>query len=245
MLVVIPARMGSRRLPRKVLASIGGLPLVEHVRRRACMAASAERVLVATDDPRVAEVVRSHGGEAVLTGPAPSGTHRVALAAADHTGPVINVQADMPLLDPHHVDRVAYLLAAGAEVATLSAPWPLDAPQEDPALVKVLPGPDFQRAPAPGARLHVGIYGFGPGVLPRAASAPRSARALAEDLEQLAWLDAGLAIRVGEVDRAPPSVDTPEQLESVRRLVECVGEGFGRDSDGIGAEQVSWGEGTG
>lgn len=219
-LVVIPARMGSSRLPGKALAPIGGVPMVELVRRRACRAAAAERVVVATDDPRILEAVRGYGGEAVLTGPAPSGTHRVATVAAGHAGPVINVQGDMPLLEPDHVDRVAALLAEGAEIATLSADWPEGA-GDDPALVRVWPGPDFGRARRPGARLHVGIYGFAPGALARAAAAPRSARAIAEDLEQLAWIDAGLIVRVGEVRRAPPSVDTPAQLEAVRRLVEA------------------------
>lgn len=241
-LVVIPARMGSRRLPGKALAPIAGLPMVEHVRRRALRAARAERIVVATDDARIAEMVRGHGGEAVLTGPAPSGTHRVALAAAAHPGPVVNVQGDMPLLEPAHVDAVIALLDGGAEIATLSAPWPAGASQADPALVKVIPGPDFQRAPAEGARLHVGIYGFGPGVLARAAAAPRSARAAREDLEQLAWLDAGLRVVVGRVDAAPPSVDTPEQLEAVRRLVESALDGA---LPGMGTSRVSSGGSTG
>lgn len=240
-LVVIPARMGSTRLPGKALAPIGGVPMVEHVRRRACRSAAAERVVVATDDARILEAVRAHGGEAVLTGPAPSGTHRVAQVAADHPGPVINVQGDAPLLDPDHVDLVAALLAEGAEIATLSAGWPEGA-GDDPALVAVLPGPDFVRGYRPGARLHVGIYGFAPGVLARAAAAPRSARAIARDLEQLAWLDAGLRIRVGEVACAPPSVDTPAQLERVRRLVEA---DLSRRTHALGSPRVPPDGGTG
>lgn len=219
-IVVIPARMGSRRLPGKPLADLDGLPMIEHVRRRASRSASVERVLVATDDPRIAEVVRCHGGEAVLTGPASSGTHRVALAVGELDAPVVNVQGDMPLLDPAHVDAVAGLLDARAGIATLGARWPEGAPLDDPALVKVLDGPDFTRRSVPGALLHVGIYGFAPGALMRAVEAPRSRRCVDEDLEQLAWIDAGMRVVVGAVGRASPSVDTPGQLEALRARFE-------------------------
>ncbi|MBW1881219.1 MAG: 3-deoxy-manno-octulosonate cytidylyltransferase [Deltaproteobacteria bacterium] len=223
---MIPARWGSTRLPGKPLLLVGDLPLVEHVRRRVQGAASVERVVVATDDARIAAAVEAGGGEARLTGPHTSGTHRVAALLDQVEGEyVLNVQCDQPGLNPAHVDAVVALLREGAEVATLAAPLPEDADPADPSRVKVVLDTTgdalyFSRAPIPvgGPWLrHIGIYGFTRTALARCVQAPPSALERSEDLEQLRWLAAGIRVRVGLVDRVAESLDTSDQLHALAR----------------------------
>lgn len=213
---VLPARWASTRLPGKVLADLGGRSMLEQVWRRVVASGCFDRVLIATDHPRVLEAALGFGAEAVLTGPQPSGTHRVARVTPPDVA-VVNVQADQPLLDPAHLVRLVELVGQ-APVATLCAPLLGD--PCDPAVVKVTVRDGravaFSRRPLPAARVHVGLYAFAPGQVHRCAAVPRSARAREEDLEQLAWMDAGVAIAVGEVDRCGPAVDTPAQLAAVR-----------------------------
>ncbi len=215
---VIPARWASSRVPGKVLALIDGVPLVERMRVLVGSAALVDEVVVATDDARVAEVVAAGGGRSVRTGAAASGTHRVAEALHGLDADlVINVQCDQPGLDPAHVDAVVALLRAGAEVATIAAPLP---DGDDPAAVKVVwdargDALYFSRAPIPYGGpywRHLGVYGFTRAALARCVSAPDSALERAEDLEQLRWLNAGIAVRVGRVDAAAPALDTSAQL---------------------------------
>lgn len=224
---MIPARWGSSRLEGKPLADLGGLPLVEHVRRRVIASGIVDRVLVATDDVRILRAVNAHHGEAILTGEHPSGTHRVAEAvsvAAPDAELVLNVQGDLPLLDSAHVAALVALLRSGAAIATLAAP--LEGDPADPHVVKVVVGADgralyFSRAAIPHRgpfRRHVGLYGFAAAALRHAIALEPGALERSEDLEQLRWLEAGLPIAVGLVDRAEPGVDTPEQLDAVRRL---------------------------
>ena len=221
MWAVIPARLDSRRLPGKVLALVGDLPLVEHV-RRACVAAGGfERVVVATDRAAVADVVRGFGGEAEITAEAPSGTARASLIVPEAVS-VMVVQADQPFLRPADVRQLAQLVEDGATVATLWAP--LVGEPDDPARVKVRvcgdEAVDFSRRPFPAhpPRVHLGLYAFGPGWLGRCGRLPRSDRARKEDLEQLTWLDAGVVIRGCAVDPPGISVDTPGQLLAARAL---------------------------
>lgn len=193
--------------------------MLEHVWRRVVACDQFARVAVATDDAEVAAVARAFGAEVLVTGPAPSGTARVALAVGDADVAVVNVQADQPLVPADHLRALVRRLAAGAQVATLCAPLAGD--PRDPARVKVLAraghAVSFSRTPfGPPHRLHVGLYGFAAGQIGRCASAPWSARARAEDLEQLAWMDDGVGIDVEEVDAATLSVDTPLDLERVR-----------------------------
>lgn len=216
---VIPARMGSTRLPGKALADVGGLPLVVHVWRRVAGSGRFARVLVATDDRRILEAVQDRGGEAVLTGAAPSGTHRVALAMGAHEGPVVNVQGDQPLVSVDALSAVVRGLSR-APIATVGAPLVGD--PADAALVKLSVqdglATRFSRVPPPSgdALHHVGIYGFGPGALSRAVAAPPSEGSKREDLEQLAWMDAGLPIAVERIAIAPEGIDTGEQLARLR-----------------------------
>lgn len=227
-LVVIPARLGSARLPGKALADVAGIPLIERVRRAAILA-DVGPVLVATDSPAIADVVRAHGGDVALTGPAGNGTLRVAEAARGRAGSVIvNVQGDQPLLDPAHVRAVAEGIPdpGVCAIATLSCPWPPDVPPEDPHRVKVWVDPagralDFARSVARAGPfgLHLGLYAFTRAAIDRVTSLPVGDRAVAEGLEQLTWLEAGLPIHVVRVGPSAPAVDTPEGLALVRRIL--------------------------
>jgi 3-deoxy-manno-octulosonate cytidylyltransferase (CMP-KDO synthetase) len=209
-----------------VLADLHGRTMLEHVWRRTCAARCFARVLVATDDDRVADVARGFGAVVVHTAPARSGTDRVALAVGGADVAVVNVQADQPVLDPAHLVALVEAMRPD-EVTTLTAPGTGD--PADPARVKAEVCPDglatsfTRRWTAPAGtpwRLHVGLYGFAPGVLSRCVDAGSAASAADEDLEQVAWLRAGIAIRTIPVDHGTPSVDTPSDLAIVRDLLE-------------------------
>ena len=161
-----------------------------------------------------------------MTGPAPTGTHRVWNAVRDLDGSpelIINVQGDLPFLPPLAIQAVVTLLRSGARVATVATPWPPDVPIENPAVVKVEINTEgtatrFTRAAIDSAWRHVGIYGFRREALRQAIAADRAPNA-SEDLEQLAWMEVGLPIDVAVIADAGPSVDTPEQLENARRFL--------------------------
>ncbi len=211
---VVPARLHSSRLPRKVLADLAGKPMLVRVVENVAASRRFARVLVAVEDDELARALAPWDLDVVVTGPAPDGTSRVASVAPEDRA-VVNVQADQPLVDDELLGAIVDHLGAG--VVTLAAPWAGE--PTDPARVKVVPGPDFRREWVDGARLHVGIYGFGPGWVQRCAAAPRSPRAERASLEQLSWLDAGIGVRVVQVPRGTPSVDTPADLERVRAIL--------------------------
>jgi 3-deoxy-manno-octulosonate cytidylyltransferase (CMP-KDO synthetase) len=229
-LIIIPARMQATRLPGKPLLSLHGLPMIVRTLRRAQGARCAARVVVATDDERIAAVVREHGGEACMTRPDhPSGTDRVAEAVAilRWEGLVINVQGDEPLIEPETIDRLAAALAqdVGAGVATVIAPLLGDA--EVSSVVKVVADARgraiyFSRRAIPDGGPfwhHVGLYGFRPEALAWFASQPPGRLEQAERLEQLRFIEGGWAMRLISVEQASPSVDTLDDLEQVRRLL--------------------------
>ena len=237
---VIPARMGSTRLPGKPLARFGGDAMVVHVARRVA-AARVDEVLVATDDGRIAEAVRAAGFEAVMTGEHRSGTDRVAEAVAGRRGLalVINVQGDEPLLPPENVDALIAGMAAapGVEIGTLSRPLPAEA-RDDPNAVKVVlrrdgralyfsrslvPYPRRAEAAAALWRLHLGIYAFRPEALERFVALPEGALERAEGLEQLRALEHGMEIAVWEAPRDSWGVDTPEDLERAAAILAAAG----------------------
>ena len=228
---VVPARLGGRRLPNKALASLGGRPLVVHVAHAAARAA-VDRVVVATDSDAIQEACEAHGVEVVRTGGHPCGTHRVAEAVAHLDGTpdhVVNVQGDQPLLVPAHVDAAVALLGR-FEVATVACPL---ADPASPSRVKVAVAPDgralyFSRAPIPHGgpyRLHLGVYAFRHDALGRCVAAPRHGLATSEDLEQLAWLEAGIVIGVADVSAGNVPVDEEADLERVRDRWAPSGEG--------------------
>jgi len=223
---IIPARYGSKRLPGKPLSDIHGKTLIERVYARACAARSLDRVLVATDDDRIASVVRSFGAEALLTSPRHrSGTDRLAEAIGDVEDAeiVVNVQGDEPLLDPEAVDSAVAALEEdpALPIATLSVPLRSEQDMLSPSVVKVVVDEAgnalyFSRAPIPHtrvaggdaraaaresitrglARQHVGLYAYRREALLRFASLPPSPLEEAEELEQLRALHHGLRIRV-------------------------------------------------
>ncbi len=234
--VVIPARYGATRLPGKPLAEIDGRPMIWYVWSKAVAAEVPSRVVVATDDERIASAVRGFGGEAVLTSPAcASGTDRVAEAARGMDEEVlINLQGDEPLMHPSVIDAVAAPLLADPEVRMATAALPQDDPEEylRPSVVKVVVDSKgdalyFSRSPIPHYRdtgfgryrKHLGIYGYRREFLFRVASLPSSSLEEAERLEQLRVIQAGYRIRVVDVAHDSVGVDTPEDLKAVEERV--------------------------
>ena len=226
--VIIPARMGSRRLPGKVLEAVGGVPMVVAVLRRAQRARGVVQVVVATDDVRVADAVAAHGGTVVLTGSHHlSGTDRVAEAAARMgVDLVVNVQGDEPLIEPSVIEAVIDRLVSGdAPVVTVSAP--LESDPAAPERVKVVTDVNgralfFSRKPIPTAgpwRVHLGVYGFRAAALRAFASWPPGKLERSERLEQLRFLENGMAISVVQVHESAQAVDTPADLERVRAII--------------------------
>ena len=226
-LAVIPARYTSERLPGKALVSIGGQPMVVRVWERVMRTPGVDRVMVATDDDRIAAAVLAVGGEVARTGVCASGTDRVAAAVAAldiAADVVVNVQGDEPLVDHEAIAAVVAGVDDRHPIATGAAP--LDGNPADPARVKVVCDHEgsalyFSRQPIPTGgpwRLHVGLYAFTPAALRAVAALPPSGLERSESLEQLRWLEAGWRVRVVPVPAPFPSVDTPADLERVRAL---------------------------
>ena len=236
--IVIPARMAATRLPGKPLADIAGVPMIVRVLRRA-EAAAVGPVVVATDSPEVEAAVHRAGGSAVMTrGDHASGSDRIfeALGKIDPGGAariVVNVQGDLPTLEPADITAPLALLADPAvDIGTPAAAITRAAERDDPAVVKVVGtpvGPSrlralyFTRATAPcgdGPRYHhIGLYAYRRAALERFVSLPPSALELQEKLEQLRALEAGMRIDVMIVDSVPRGVDTPADLETARRIL--------------------------
>lgn len=237
-LVLIPARMAASRLPGKPLADLGGEPMIVHVWRRAREADLGD-VVVATDHAGIAEAVGRVGGRAVMTrADHPSGSDRIseALARIDpdrRHDVVINLQGDLPTLEPHVVrDTAALLDDPAVSLATAVAFITTEAEAEAPSVVKMVGsqlGPRrfralyFTRARAPsgdGPLLHhIGLYGWRRAALERFVALPPSPLELREKLEQLRVLEAGMRIDAALVDTVPLGVDTLEDLERARGML--------------------------
>ncbi len=237
---VIPARYASTRLPGKALIEIAGKTMVQHVYERALGAASLSRVLVACDDARIEEAVRSFGGEAVMTRPDhPSGTDRIAEAVrALEAEIVVNIQGDEPLIDPEDIDLAVAPLAEDPSrvMATLVTPIREARDLDDPACVKAvvdLAGDAlyFSRSMVPFCRTlrpiaeqpvyrHIGLYAYRKEFLLTYAALPASPLQQAESLEQLRVLEHGYRIRCVLTPRESIGVDTEEDLACVRALLE-------------------------
>ena len=229
--------MASGRLPGKPLAAIAGLPMVIHVLHRAQEAAIGP-VAVACAEPEIADAVRAAGGVAVPTDPGlPSGTDRVqaALAALDPSGAhdvVVNLQGDLPAIPPAYLRAVlAPLAEPGCDIATLVAPIETEAEAQAPSVVKaacafadgqdVAPALYFSRSTIPSGPgplwHHIGVYAYRRDALARFVALPPSPLELRESLEQLRALEAGMRIHCARVAHAPFGVDTPADLERIRR----------------------------
>jgi 3-deoxy-manno-octulosonate cytidylyltransferase (CMP-KDO synthetase) len=238
--IVIPARFGSTRLPGKPLVSLAGKPMIQRVYERAKMATQADRVIVATDDERIVKAVEGFGGAARMTRPDHrTGTERVAEVAAHEKGDVfVNVQGDEPLLDPVAVDTAisALLEEPAAAIATVATPIKTPADIMDPNVVKTVLDFDnngiyFSRAPIPWVRdtaskiqvrhlKHLGLYVFQRDALLEYPTLPQGELERIEQLEQLRWLENGWKIRVAEVEHDAVSVDVPEDVTRVERLLQ-------------------------
>ncbi len=236
-IVLIPARMASTRLPDKPLALIAGKPMIVHVWQRAVDAGVGE-VVVACDGEAIAEAITKAGGRAVLTDPdLPSGSDRIWQALGKVDGGkkhdvIINVQGDMPTLDPDVIRQVLSLLSdKEVDIATLAAPISDEHEKIDPAVVKpvIALSPDgvrgralyFSRQPVPYGEgtlyHHIGLYAYRRAALEKFVSLPPSLLEKREKLEQLRALEAGMRIGIAVVATVPPGVDTPETLNKARQ----------------------------
>ncbi len=238
-IVLIPARMASTRLPGKPLADIAGAPMIVRVWRQA-VAAKVGPVVVAAAEHEIREAIEAAGGRAIMTEPdLPSGSDRIfaALEATDREyvhDVVVNLQGDLPALDPAHIRAVVDALAAtGADIATLAAEIDSEGDRNNPNVVKPVIAWDvggdrgralyFTRARAPHGDgplfHHVGIYAYTRKALSRFVALDPSPLEKREKLEQLRALEAGMHITVARIDDVPLSVDTPEDLEKARMLM--------------------------
>ncbi len=237
-LVLIPARMASTRLPGKPLLDIAGLPMIVHVLRKA-EAARIGRVAVATDTPEIVQAVRAHGGEAVMTREDhPSGSDRIfeVLGRLDpdrEADIVVNLQGDFPTISIDNIrDVLAPLDDPAVDIATLAAEIHTEEEASNPNVVKAVGSPIgarrlralyFTRARAPhgdGPRYHhIGLYAYRRAALERFVSLPPSALEQQEKLEQLRALEAGMRIDITVVDTVPRGVDTPDDLETARKIL--------------------------
>jgi 3-deoxy-manno-octulosonate cytidylyltransferase (CMP-KDO synthetase) len=243
-IILIPARLAATRLPGKPLADIAGMPMIVHVWRRA-VAAEVGPVVVACADRAIADAVESAGGRAVMTEPdQPTGSDRVheAIVSLDpgraHDA-VINVQGDIPMLDPAAIRvAVAGLADAETDIATLAAVIEDEAALHDTSVNKVVAGFANPTRPAralyfskaivpwgPGPHYeHIGLYAYRRAALERFVGLPRGVLELREHLEQLRALEAGMRISVSliEAARLGVQVDTPADLARARQLVQQV-----------------------
>ena len=248
LIVTIPARLAATRLPNKPLADIHGRPMIVHVWERVVAAiGSVDQVIVAAGDAEIVDVMQSVGGRVVLTDPdLPSGSDRVFRAiqeiekqdgiTLEH---IINVQGDLPTLAPEIVKKTADLLQNGADMASLVAeikdPRDIDNPNVVKAIVswdeastkqeKVGRGLYFTRAAAPSGDgpyyHHIGIYGYQRDALKKFVNKPPSTLEKREKLEQLRALEDGMTIRLACVDTIPLGVDTQEDLEKARKILQA------------------------
>ena len=231
---VIPARYGAQRFPGKPLALIAGKPLVQRVYEQARQAQRLDRVVVATDDARIADAVKNFGGEVVLTAPTcPSGTDRAAEVARQiECDQIVNIQGDEPLMRPAMIDQLVEGLA-GSDMATLARPIESAEALANPNIVKVVfahngnalyfsrhPIPFVREGGAPVAHFkHLGIYAYQRDFLLKFVQLPPSDLEQAEKLEQLRALENGFTIKVLVTPYDSVGVDTPADVQRVEQIL--------------------------
>lgn len=245
---IIPARYGSTRFPGKPLATLGGMTVIERVYRQVRKA--IDRVIVATDDDRIAQAVNDFGGEAVMTSPNHrSGTDRCWEAYINHAGHedvVINIQGDEPFVQPSQLETLmACFDDDTTDIATLVRPFPQDGSIEalmNPNMAKVVLDVNhharyFSRSVIPYLRgidcqqwpmrhqyyAHIGLYAYRAQVLEKITALPQSPLEIAESLEQLRWLENGFTIRVGESRVQNIGIDTPDDLARAEAFLNSQG----------------------
>ena len=236
--VVIPARYASTRLPAKPLHPVAGKPLIQHVWERCAKARGIDRVIVATDDKRIAEAARGFGADVAMTSQRHrSGTDRVAEVAKNLTGftHIINVQGDEPLVDPATITKLAATMVKGRKIQMITSASVFTATDDlaNPNMVKVVldhvgDALYFSRSPIPFVRAdglrplfyrHQGIYGYTTKFLLEFVKWKPGILEQAESLEQLRALENGAKIRVILAKSAAVSVDTPEDVRVVEKLL--------------------------
>lgn len=239
---IIPARYASTRFPAKPLADIAGQTMIEWVYSQAKKSSQLDRVIVATDNQKIHDHVKSKGGEVCMTSENHvSGTDRCAEALAS-TGEqfdyVINIQGDEPFIDPRQIDLLASLLDGEAELATLIKKITDADALHNSNIVKVIRNAKneaiyFSRSPLPHLRnvpkekwfeqqdyfKHIGMYGYRSDILGEITQLAPSTLELAESLEQLRWIENGYKIKVAETDIESMGIDTPEDLERAVKLL--------------------------
>lgn len=233
---IIPARYASTRFPGKPLALIGGLPMIQRVYAQAALTPELSKVVVATDDIRIADTVRSFGGVCLMTGDGhASGTDRCAealLLSGGRYDAVVNIQGDEPFIRPGQISHLCQLISeGGVEIATLVREIHDPAELNNPNLPKVVIGAHgralyFSRQAIPYFKgcppeewcehhmfyKHLGIYAYRSDVLQKITALSPGKLEQAESLEQLRWLENGYSIRTGITDSETIAVDTPDDL---------------------------------
>jgi 3-deoxy-manno-octulosonate cytidylyltransferase (CMP-KDO synthetase) len=234
---VIPARFASSRFPGKALASIAGKPMIQHVFERAGLSRYLHRLLIATDDERIAAAARNFGAPVRMTrSDHVSGTDRVAeVASAETADIIVNIQGDEPLISPEAIDSAILAITddSSCSMGTLMKRIENPADISDPNVVKVVTALDgraiyFSRLPIPYSRdaaeappqrfKHIGLYVYRRDLLLRYSDLEQGPLERAERLEQLRALENGYSIRVVETDYDSLGVDTPEDLERLSAL---------------------------
>jgi 3-deoxy-manno-octulosonate cytidylyltransferase (CMP-KDO synthetase) len=244
---VIPARYVSKRFPGKALASLLGKPIIQHTYERAKGAKSLDYLVVATDDDRIYDCVRSFGGNALMTSAGhPTGTDRIAEVVSDiDCETVVNIQGDEPLLKPEVVDSLVESLSLDKQLNMSTAACSIESPEElrDTNIVKVVTDNSgfalyFSRAPIPyslnnlsreASRIfsansyrplkHIGVYAYRKDFLLRFAKLPQTPLETQEHLEQLRALENGEKIRVTLCDYHPVAINLPEDISKVAEIL--------------------------
>lgn len=234
--IIIPARLNSTRLARKLLLDLCGKSVLQRTYEQACKSSLADKVVIATDSTDIADTAEKFGARAIMTrDDHQSGSDRIAEAAAAVDAEIIiNIQGDEPEIEPAHIDALIDAHARSrAFAATLATPFPPEIDPAYPAAVKAVLGApidandslywakDFSRiAPAGVGRddlhLHLGAYAYSRDALMRFVSAPRGRREVAESLEQLRILEMGETIAVRRVGKAMRGIDTEQDLAAAR-----------------------------
>jgi len=240
--IVLPARYESTRFPGKPLAMLAGKPLIEWVYARAQQVGGVSRVVVATDDARIADAVSSFGGEVVMTASDhATGTDRVAeVARSLDEDVVVNLQGDEPVFPIELIRDMIDHVGAGSDIVTAAHPIVAQVEIDNPNVVKVVVTPDgnalyFSRSAIPSNAhrvpdantvhdylRHVGVYVFERSKLMAFADAPRTPLEIAEGLEQLRALEMGMTIKVVKTEEATLGVDVPEDIKSVEKVLSAI-----------------------
>lgn len=243
---IIPARYGSTRFPGKPLALINGLPMIQQVYNRVIKAETVDRVIVATDDQRIVDVVENFSGEVMLTrDDHPTGTDRLAEVAEQIDAElIVNVQGDEPLIDPRMIDQAVDPLVKDLSIEMGTLASGIDEIEDfyNPNVVKVVRGQDgmalyFSRAPIPcprdltqdmlektfmqlGLLRHIGLYVYRRDLLLAYPGWPKTPLETLENLEQLRALERGVKLYVAVTECGCHGVDTPEDLERISRMMQ-------------------------